>query len=199
MVTGQRGRPRSFDRAAALDKAMFAFWENGYEATSISDLTASLGIGAPSLYAAFGDKRKLFGEVVAVYGGRYAEFAAVALAEEPTAREAVGRVLREAAEIYTDPAHPPGCMVISAAVNTTSQEVAQALRERREASLVMFERRIRADVAAGVLSADTDVRALARYAGAVLQGMSQQARDGASRGELEAVADVALRAWPHHR
>ncbi|MGW6687930.1 TetR/AcrR family transcriptional regulator [Streptomyces sp. NPDC054961] len=196
MVTGQRGRPRSFDRAAALDKAMFAFWENGYEATSISDLTASLGIGAPSLYAAFGDKRTLFDEVVAAYGGRYAQFAAVALAEEPTAREAVGRVLREAAGIYTDPAHPPGCMVISAAVNTTSQEVARALRERREAGQVMFEHRIRADVAAGVLAADTDVRALARYAGAVLQGMSQQARDGASRGELEAVADVALRAWP---
>ncbi|MFB6619075.1 TetR/AcrR family transcriptional regulator [Streptomyces sp. NPDC056367] len=196
MVTGQRGRPRSFDREAALDKAMLAFWERGYEATSISDLTASLGIGAPSLYAAFGDKRTLFDEVVAVYGGRYADFAGVALAEEPTARAAVGRILREAAEIYTDPAHPPGCMVISAAVNTTSEEVAEALRERRNANLDMFERRIRADVAAGVLPADTDARALARYAGAVLQGMSQQSRDGASRDELEAVAARALLAWP---
>ncbi|MFI8497831.1 TetR/AcrR family transcriptional regulator [Streptomyces sp. NPDC085524] len=196
MVTGQRGRPRSFDREAALDKAMLAFWERGYEATSISDLTASLGIGAPSLYAAFGDKRTLFDEVVAVYGGRYADFAGVALAEEPTARAAVGRILREAAEIYTDPAHPPGCMVISAAVNTTSEEVAEALRERRNANLDMFERRIRADVAAGVLPADTDARALARYAGAVLQGMSQQSRDGASREELEAVAARALLAWP---
>lgn len=106
MVTGQRGRPRSFDRDAALDKAMLAFWENGYEATSIADLTRALGIGAPSLYAAFGDKRKLFDEVVVVYGGRYADFAGVALAEEPTARAAIGRILREAAEIYTDPAHP---------------------------------------------------------------------------------------------
>lgn len=149
MVTGQRGRPRSFDRDAALDKAMLAFWERGYEATSIADLTASLGIGAPSLYAAFGDKRKLFDEVVAVYGCRYGDFASVALAEEPTARAAVARILREAAEIYTDPAHPRGCMVISAAINTTSDEVAQALRERRNANLVMFESRIRADVATG--------------------------------------------------
>ncbi|MFI5760226.1 MULTISPECIES: TetR/AcrR family transcriptional regulator [unclassified Streptomyces] len=196
MVTGQRGRPRSFDRDAALDKAMFAFWERGYEATSISDLTASLGISAPSLYAAFGDKRKLFDEVVVVYGGRYADFAAVALAEEPTARAALGRVLHEAAEVYTDPAHPPGCMVISAAVNTTSDEVAQALRVRREANLVAFERRIRADVATGVLPAGTDTWALARYAGAVLQGMSQQSRDGAGRAELEAVAELAMRAWP---
>ncbi|MFD9357775.1 TetR/AcrR family transcriptional regulator [Streptomyces sp. NPDC060031] len=196
MVTGQRGRPRSFDRDAALDKAMLAFWDRGYEATSISDLTASLGISAPSLYAAFGDKRKLFDEVVVVYGGRYGDFASVALAEEPTARAAIDRILREAAEVYTDPAHPPGCMVISAAVNTTSEEVAQALRARREANLAMFESRIRADMATGALSAGTDARALARYAGAVLQGMSQQSRDGAGREELEAVAAVAMRAWP---
>uniref|UniRef100_A0AAU2JT32 TetR/AcrR family transcriptional regulator n=1 Tax=Streptomyces sp. NBC_00049 TaxID=2903617 RepID=A0AAU2JT32_9ACTN len=196
MVTGQRGRPRSFDRDAALDKAMRAFWERGYEATSISDLTATLGIGAPSLYAAFGDKRKLFDEVVVVYGSRYADFASVALAEEPTARAAVERVLREAAGIYTDPAHPRGCMVISAAINTTSVEVAEALRERRNASLAMFESRIRADVATGALPADTDAPALARYTGAVLQGMSQQSRDGATREELEAVAERALLAWP---
>ncbi|MFJ7267632.1 TetR/AcrR family transcriptional regulator [Streptomyces sp. NPDC099050] len=196
MVTGQRGRPRSFDRDAALDKAMLAFWERGYEATSISDLTASLGISAPSLYAAFGDKRKLFDEVVVVYGGRYGDFAAVALAEEPTARAALGRILHEAAEVYTDPAHPPGCMVISAAVNTTSDEVAEALRVRREANLVAFESRVRADVAAGVLPAGTDTWALARYAGAVLQGMSQQSRDGAGRAELEAVAALAVGAWP---
>ncbi|MEU6209419.1 TetR/AcrR family transcriptional regulator [Streptomyces sp. NPDC090085] len=196
MVTGQRGRPRSFDRDAALDKAMTAFWERGYEATSIADLTASIGIGAPSLYAAFGDKRKLFDEVVVVYGSRYGDFAAVALAEEPTARAAVERVLREAAEVYTDPAHPRGCMVLSAAVNTTSDEVAEALRERRAANLALFESRIRADVAAGVLPPDTDAPALARYAGAVLQGMSQQSRDGATREELLAVAERALLAWP---
>ncbi|MGW6614857.1 TetR/AcrR family transcriptional regulator [Streptomyces erythrochromogenes] len=196
MVTGHRGRPRSFDRDAALDKAMTAFWERGYEATSISDLTASIGISAPSLYAAFGDKRTLFDEVVAVYGSRYGDFAGVALAEEPTARAAVERVLREAAEIYTDPAHPPGCMVISAAINTTSEEVARALRMRRNAGLELFERRIRADVATGALPADTDARALARYTGAVLQGMSQQSRDGATREELEAVAERALLAWP---
>lgn len=86
--------------------------------------------------------------------------------------------------------------MISAAVNTTSQEVAQALRERRNANLEMFEQRIRADVASGALSAGTDTQALARYALAVLVGMSQQSRDGASREELEAVAELAMGAWP---
>ncbi|WP_329198168.1 MULTISPECIES: TetR/AcrR family transcriptional regulator [unclassified Streptomyces] len=196
MVTGQRGRPRSFDRDAALDTALRVFWERGYEATSIADLTRELGIGAPSLYAAFGDKRTLFEEVVTAYGGRYGGFAAVALAEEPTAAAAVRRVLREAADIYTDPAHPKGCLVISAAINTTSDEVAEALRERRNENLATFESRIAADVATGALPVGTDARALARYVGAVLQGMSQQARDGAGREELEAVAETAMRAWP---
>ncbi|MFD3873654.1 TetR/AcrR family transcriptional regulator [Streptomyces sp. NPDC058623] len=196
MVTGQRGRPRSFDRDAALDKAVLAFWERGYEATSIADLTRSLGIGAPSLYAAFGDKRTLFDEAVAAYGRRYGDFAAAALAEEPTARDAVRRVLVEAAEIYADPAHPPGCMVISAAANTTDDGVAASLRERRGATLRLFESRIRADVAGGLLPADTDAEELARYVGAVLQGMSQQSCDGATREQLRAIAVRALMAWP---
>lgn len=192
-----RGRPRSFDRATALEKALMAFWEHGYEATSVSDLTRAMGIGAPSLYAAFGDKQSLFDEVVRVYAGTHGAFADRALAEEPTAREGIARVLREAAAEYTDPAHPHGCMVVHAATNCTNPEVEALLRERRNANIAALEARIRADVAAGLLPAGTDAAALARHAGAMLQGMSQQARDGARREELEALAEIAMAIWPH--
>ncbi|SEE46097.1 DNA-binding transcriptional regulator, AcrR family [Streptomyces sp. 3213] len=191
-----RGRPRSFDRTTALERAVLAFWEHGYEATSVSDLTRAMGIGAPSLYAAFGDKRALFAEVVEEYGTRYGSFADRALAEEPTARAAVARILREAAAEYTAPGRPHGCLVIHAATNCTTPEVEESLRARRNANLAALERRIAADVAAGELPADLDAAALARHAGAVVQGMSQQARDGASRAELEALAEIAMTIWP---
>nr|WP_031224887.1 TetR/AcrR family transcriptional regulator [Streptomyces roseochromogenus] len=191
-----RGRPRSFDRATALEKALVAFWEHGYEATSVSDLTRIMGIGAPSLYAAFGDKRTLFEEVVRVYSDTHGAFGDRAIAEEPTARAAVERMLREAAAEYTDPAHPYGCLVAHAATNCTSPEVEQLLRERRNANLAALASRIRADIAAGLLPAGADADALARHAGAMIQGMSQQARDGASRGELEALAEIAMAIWP---
>lgn len=191
-----RGRPRSFDRTTALEKALMAFWEHGYEATSVSDLTRAMGIGAPSLYAAFGDKRSLFEEVVQAYGARYGSFGDRALAEEPTARAGVERMLREAAAEYTAPGRPHGCLVIHAAANCSTAEVEESLRRRRNANIAAIESRIDADVAAGVLPADTDAATLARYAGAMIQGMSQQARDGASRTELEALAEIALAVWP---
>lgn len=191
-----RGRPRSFDRETALEKAVMAFWEHGYEATSVSDLTRVMGIGAPSLYAAFGDKRALFEEVVTEYGVRYGSFGDRALAEESTARAAVERMLREAAAEYTAPGRPHGCLVIHAATNCTSPEVEESLRERRNANIAAFENRIRAGIASGELPAGTDAAALARHTGAIIQGMSQQARDGASREELEALAEIAMAIWP---
>jgi AcrR family transcriptional regulator len=191
-----RGRPRSFDRATALEKALLAFWRHGYEATSVADLTRVMGIGAPSLYAAFGDKRTLFEEVVRVYADTHGAFGDRALAEEPTARAAVERTLREAAAAYTDPAHPYGCLVAHAATNCTSPEVERLLRERRTAGVAALEARIRADATAGLLPAGTDSAALARHTAAMIQGMSQQARDGASREELEALAEIAMAIWP---
>lgn len=194
----KRGRPRSFDREAALHQAMLAFWRHGYDATSMADLTSAMSIGAPSLYAAFGDKRKLFDEVVETYQATYGGFTARALAEEPTARDGVARVLREAAARYTDRAHPHGCLVISAGQNCTpaSAGVEEKLRALRAENLAHLEARIKADITAGVLPKGTNAHHLAIYTAATLQGMSQQARDGATSADLEAAAETAMLGWP---
>lgn len=192
-----RGRPRGFDRDAALDAALIEFWRHGYEATSIAALTKAMGINPPSLYAAFGDKRQLFGEAVRRYAQTHGDYGARALAE-PTARATVETMLRLAAAAYTTADHPPGCLVIDGATNTTeaSQDVAQELRGYREGTKKAIADKITADVHAGLLSADTDAMALATFYSSVIQGMSTQARDGASEDDLQRVADVALKAWP---
>jgi AcrR family transcriptional regulator len=193
-----RGRPRGFDREAALDQALRVFWAHGFEATSISDLTRVMGISAPSLYAAFGDKKALFLEAADLYQRTHGASVTPALAGAATAREAVAHMLREAAAAYTDPTHPRGCMIITAATNCTpgSADIEAALRDRRNANIRELEGVIGGDVSAGRLPAWTDARVLALFVGATLQGMSQQARDGASREELLSIADTALRAWP---
>ncbi|MGW7002303.1 TetR/AcrR family transcriptional regulator [Streptomyces sp. NPDC054933] len=193
-----KGRPRSFDRETALERALTLFWQHGYEATSISGLTKAMGISPPSLYAAFGDKRSLFEEAVARYQESYGAFTPRALTEEPTARGAMERVLREAAAEFTAPGRPHGCLVTSGAVNCgpESADVEAALRGMREAGKHAIHDRMVSGVRTGELPAGTDTKALAQYYAAVFQGMSTQARDGASRSELEALAELAMRAWP---
>ncbi|WP_423835782.1 TetR/AcrR family transcriptional regulator [Streptomyces longhuiensis] len=194
-----RGRPRTFDRDAALEAAIRLFWERGFEATSLGELTEAMGIRPGSLYAAFGDKKALFREAVEVYGrSPVGSFPARALAEEPTARGAVSRILREAAVVYADPAHPAGCLAISAATNVTVQdeEIATFLRDVRNAGLAAIEERLRQAQEEGELPAAADVSALASYFAAIVQGLSQRARDGADAAELSQVAELALAAWP---
>ncbi|MQY05216.1 TetR/AcrR family transcriptional regulator [Actinomadura macrotermitis] len=195
----KRGRPPAFDRTTALTAATRLFWEHGYEATSIGELTRVMGIKPGSLYAAFGDKKSLFKEVVRAYGRTpVGAFVGTALAEEPTVHGAFRRVFREAAAVYPDPSHPAGCLTMSAATNVTVQDADTAafLRDLRNTNLAVFEAHLKTAQQQGELSAAADPRALAAYFAAVLQGMSQRARDGATTAELTETAELALSVWP---
>jgi AcrR family transcriptional regulator len=192
----ERGRPRSFDRAAALRRAMELFWAKGYDATSMSDLTAAMGINSPSLYAAFGCKEALFEEAVALYGESEGTEIWNAL-EAPTAREAIGRFLRATAESYTRPGKPAGCLIVLGALHADkgSERASLALRSRRRENVTDLRERLERAVAEGELPAGVDCQAVASFYATVQHGMSIQARDGASRDELLAVADCGMAAW----
>lgn len=188
------GRPREFDRDAALAKARDAFWSRGYEGVSITDLVDTLGLASARIYAAFGSKEKLFYEAVALYDEGEGGFATRALAEEPTAARAIERSLREAVETYTRKGRPQGCMVVSAATNCAAEndgvrEFLADYRRRRTASLV---ERLERAVLEGELRPETDAQALGDYYATVLHGLSVQARDGVSRKRLTATIPTAI-------
>lgn len=193
----KRGRPRAFDRAAALRRAMEVFWERGYEGTSLGDLTAAMGINRPSLYAAFGCKEALFREAVELYGSAEGSATDRALREAPTARAAVEAMLRGNVDAYLDPKNPAGCMIVLAATLGTpeSKGVRDHLAECRRSGQAALQRRLERGVAEGELPAGTETAALAAFYTTLLQGLSIQARDGASRETLNAVVDNAMAAW----
>lgn len=195
-TTTKRGRPRGFDRDAALDQAIRLFWRQGYEATSVRDLSQELGIGQPSLYSAFGGKRALFEEAVETYDRQYGGFIDAALAEELTAVETMRRILTEAPMRYTRRGLPRGCLVASGDAGASDGDVKTWLSKFRDEKTLELAHKIQADVSAGLLPLETDAQALAAYVMAVLSGLVQRARDGGPRRELEGVSRLAIAALP---
>jgi TetR/AcrR family transcriptional regulator, copper-responsive repressor len=186
----RHGRPRSFDRDQALERAMHVFWRQGYEATSVNDLTKAMDINPPSLYAAFGDKEHLYLEALERY--QRSRLAAVAkwFDEEPTAKAAVARLLKEAASQLR------GSMLVLSAANCATASLQSELAERRASAKAILKARIDRGVRDGELPPRTDTTALTDFYTTVFQGMSIQARDGATRNSLLATAEAAMRAWP---
>jgi AcrR family transcriptional regulator len=191
------GRPRSFDADQALDRALQVFWRRGYEGTSLSDLTAAMGINRPSLYAAFGDKEALFRKALDRYAEGQAPYVKEAL-EQPTARRVVESLLRDAAVLLTDTRNPPGCLNVQGALacGGDAEPVRRELALRRVAAQKVLGVRLKQAQAEGDLPADANPAELARYVATVLHGMSVQAASGATRAELLRVAHTALQAWP---
>lgn len=195
------GRPLSFDREEALNKAMRQFWRTGYETTSVSDLTNAMGITAPSLYTAFGDKESLFLECVARYANPGPKTVAEHIAEAPSARSAAQDLLHVAAHWFTQPDSPAGCLVASSASSGSeaSQRARTALKQVREAIQSALQTRAERDVREARLPKHTQPAVLAAMVMALMQGMSTLARDGAGRELLEGVARTSMAAWPQDR
>jgi len=177
-------RPREFDESVVLDRALRAFWERGYDATSVDDLVAATGLGRASLYGAFGDKEQFFRRVVDHYAAR--------------SRNEVDRVLaglsgRAALEAFLLSrvngsacfATTPGCFLQIAATSGTSPPLVQeALIEgQREVNEILM-RSLKEARCLGELRATADLEKLSALLGVVVSGLTASAKAGASEPAL---------------
>ena len=172
---------------------MQVFWRKGYEATSVSDLTRAMDINPPSLYAAFGDKERLYLEALERYERDRRDTFMRLLQEAPSARQAIEDLLATVARELTH-AECPGCMLSTAQCG--DPRLQSALAERRNAPKRALKARFDRAVREGELARGTETAALAGFYATVLQGMAVQARDGASVRSLGATVKAAMRAWP---
>jgi len=192
-----RGRPREFDRTEALNKAMNLFWKQGYTATSMSDLYQAMGIKSPSLYAAFGSKEALYDEVLQHYEKCIAPLIWGDLSHETSPKAAVATWLERSAQTLTRSDMPRGCMVALSAVGSEGNDrLGARVRQMRARGMEMLKARLTQAQTQGELPAGTDIDTLAKLFTSIQQGMSIQARDGASSETLLAIARMAMALWP---
>lgn len=193
-----RGRPREFDRDKALQDAMLVFWGNGYHAASIPDLCQSMGITTTSLYAAFGNKEKLYIEAIDLYMRASQELLWTHLEKTKSAREGLRNLLLATVDVMTDNStHPVGCWTTLAQVDEDMPTaVAAAIRKARSDWLDVMRAHAAAAVEAGELPASSDVASLGRFYTGMVQAIGVQAHDGATKAELDRLVDVAIAVWP---
>lgn len=192
------GRPRAFDREQALGIALDLFWRQGFDGTSIQQLTSAMGISPPSLYAAFGSKDGLYREAIQLYLTRHTNFVTHFFDEKISARDAIERALLAAAKQFCDTRHAPGCMISMAGLQTSpeNERLAAEITGLRLAAKQVVHTRLEAARKSGELPAKTDTASLAEFFAMVSQGMSVQARDGAEETALKRMVKLAMKAWP---
>ena len=191
-----RGRPRSFDETEALEKATQVFWSKGYDGVTIDDLVAGMGVGRPSLYSVFGDKRTLFLRVLKDYAEKKSALVAKALLSPQTLRDSLTRFLKQAVEIATEKGCARGCLLVCVAPLVNDAEVRQFLQKAVAGAVALVERRFRDGISAGEIPSDFPVAARASQALDLARGLTMRAQMGTPRKTLikdaEEAADLVL-------
>lgn len=188
-------RPRTFEEGQAVEAAMRAFWESGYEATSTQDLCTATGLGRSSIYNAFEGKRELFDKALRRYMAQKDAELAELLESGLPVREKVRALLWYAVD--SPESDPPGCFVTNTLVElgTRDPELAGPARRHQEERVARLRDAFAAARAQGELAPDRDPDALAHFLMATIGGMRVAARGGADRAALEAIARTALQAF----
>jgi AcrR family transcriptional regulator len=194
-----RGRPRTFDEGWALEKATQVFRSKGYDGVTIDDLVAGMGVGRPSLYSVFGDKRTIFMRALTAYAERKGSLAAKALLSPETLRDSLGSFLRQAVESATEKGSAPGCLLLCVAPLVNDAEVRQFVQNAAAAGVALLERRFQDAISAGEIPSDFPVAARAIQVTDLARGLTMRAQLGTPRKtllkEAEDAAELVL--LPH--
>ena len=186
-----RGRPRSFDETGALEKATQVFWSKGYDGVTIDDLVAGMGVGRPSLYAVFGDKRAIFLRVLKAYAERKGAAAANALLSPQTLRDSLARFLRHAVETATEKGSAPGCLLVCVSPPVDDPEVRQLLQNAAAGGVALVAGRFRDAIVAGEIPSDFPVAVRAIQVTDFARGLTMRAQLGTPRKTLLRDAEEA--------
>lgn len=200
----QMGRPRTFDRDVAITQALHLFWEHGYDATSLSQLKASIGGGitAPSFYAAFGSKQALFTEVMARYLDTHGRVTDSLFDTSLPPAEAIEQTLRRSARMQCEPDHPKGCLVALGLMSTCSDEsklISQPLAQARDRTRAGLLACVERGIASGELQPTVSAQALATVFDSFLLGLSTLVRDGIPHADLDAAVTQIMGLWQSAR
>jgi AcrR family transcriptional regulator len=194
----KRGRPATFDREEALQRAMELFWARGYEGVTVEDLQIAMGgITPPSFYHAFGSKEELFLNAADLYVATIGDPTVRVLHQGRTAREAVEAMLRLTAESFSIPGKPHGCLLVLGATNCapSNKGPQDYLRVIRRRAPEVIEQRLKRAVAEGEFPPELDTAAMAAFYATIVHGLAVRAGDGASREALMAAVAGAMAAW----
>ena len=191
---GKMARPREFDEVTALEAAMECFWHRGYQATSVRDLADKMGISAPSLYNAYGDKHTLFVQALEHYLDHSARALIKRLENSLPPKQAVHRFIDEIIERSVNDRERRGCFLINSALEVAphDRELGALIADRLAEIEAFFYRSIKTAQAQGAVPRNRVAKDLARLLLGVLLGIRVLARSKPERALLEGVARPAL-------
>jgi len=191
------GRKLEFDKDQALENAMYTFWKKGYAGTSLSDLTKSMGINKPSLYATFGNKEQLFICAIDYYQQNYAEPRVQLLhAQDITLKERLTNYIKAICSVQYDPEKPQGCFVSCGVSEGAGETIPQKAKDTIEKSLVFYEDHLTQfftkEIEQGNLSKKISAETAALFVITLLHGTAAMARADKTFEEIKPVLLLAV-------
>jgi AcrR family transcriptional regulator len=189
-----RGRPKQYDEEVALEAAGRVFWEKGFSATSLDDLSGAMEMNRPSIYRAFGDKEAVYRKALGRFCLRMEEAMQRTLFKEKDVRKGLAKFYLEALEVYTAGDAPLGCMVMSTAVAaaTCHPEIQSDLLGVIGQIDRQIAVRLQQAIDEGDVAATVDAKSRAALAQAVLHTLSLRARAGESKSKLRKLASSGI-------